>query len=207
MATLALALAFSQPVPATTAVRILTLGDSLTAGYGLIEADSFPAQLQAALTERGIDADVLNGGVSGDTTSAGRARLEWALSDQPDVVIVELGANDGLRGIDPELTRDNLAAILEALRAKDVPVLLTGIYAPPNLGSDYSERFNAIYPDLADRYGVMLYPFFLDGVATEPALNQSDGIHPNRDGVAVIVERILPLVMRLIEQLPPVPPN
>ena len=188
-------------------MRILTLGDSLTAGYGLIEADSFPAQLQAALTERGFNVDVLNGGVSGDTTSAGRARLEWALSDQPDVVIVELGANDGLRGIDPELTRDNLAAILEALRAKDVRVLLTGMYAPPNLGSDYSERFNAIYPDLADRYGVMLYPFFLDGVATEPALNQSDGIHPNRDGVAVIVERILPLVMRLIEQLPSVPPN
>ncbi|MDH3467233.1 MAG: arylesterase [Gammaproteobacteria bacterium] len=207
MATLALALAFSQPVAAATAVRILTLGDSLTAGYGLIEADSFPAQLQAALTERGFNVDVLNGGVSGDTTSAGRARLEWALSDQPDVVIVELGANDGLRGIDPELTRDNLAAILEALRAKDVRVLLTGMYAPPNLGSDYSERFNAIYPDLADRYGVMLYPFFLDGVATEPALNQSDGIHPNRDGVAVIVERILPLVMRLIEQLPSVPPN
>lgn len=199
MATLALALAFSQSVAAATAVRILTLGDSLTAGYGLIEADSFPAQLQAALTERGIDVDVLNSGVSGDTTSAGRARLAWALSDQPDVVIVELGANDGLRGIDPELTRDNLAAILETLRANDVPVLLTGMYAPPNLGTEYSERFNAIYPELAERYGVLLYPFFLDGVATEPALNQSDGIHPNRDGVAVIVERILPLVMRLIE--------
>ena len=188
-------------------MRILTLGDSLTAGYGLAEADSFPAQLQAALKERGHDVDVLNGGVSGDTTTGGRARLEWALVDQPDAVIVELGANDGLRGIDPGLTRDNLSAILETLSAKGLPVLLAGMYAPPNFGSEYSERFNAIYPDLAEQYGVMLYPFFLDGVATQAALNQSDGIHPNREGVAMIVERILPYVMRLIEQLPVVAPR
>lgn len=180
-------------------IRLLALGDSLTAGYGLAEDKAFPAQLERALADLGYDVEVLNAGVSGDTTAGGLARLDWALADDPDLVMVELGANDGLRGIDPASTRENLSAILEVLTAQDYPTLLAGMYAPPNLGREYGDAFNAIYPDLAQAYGVPLYPFFLEGVATDPALNQDDGIHPNADGVRVIVERIAPDIVELIE--------
>ncbi len=181
-------------------VRILALGDSLTAGYGLREADGFPAQLETALRTRGFDVDIINAGASGDTTSGGLARLDWTLAESPDAVILELGANDGLRGIDPALTRANLGTMLEKLKAKQLPVLLTGMYAPPNFGADYVDRFNRIYPELAAEYAVTLYPFFLEGVAADPELNQADGIHPTREGVAVIVRNILPHVTELIAQ-------
>ncbi len=181
-------------------LRILALGDSLTAGYGLAAADSFPAQLERALNDRGTSVQVLNAGVSGDTTAGGLARLEWALVDNPELVILALGANDSLRAVAPEITRANLAAILEKLQARQLPVLLAGMYAPPNLGQTYQAAFDNIYPQLAAQYGALLYPFFLDGVATNPALNQADGIHPNSDGVAVLVQRIVPYVLRLIEQ-------
>jgi acyl-CoA thioesterase-1 len=182
-------------------MRIMAFGDSLTAGFGLAPADSFPSQLQRALEARGLPARVLNAGVSGDTTSGGLARLDWSLSDRPDMVIVALGANDALRGIDPAITRANLAAILEKLRSKKLPVLLAGAYAPPNLGREYEASFNGIFPDLAKEYDVPLYPFFLEGVVTVPSLNQGDGVHPNAEGVAVIVERITPYVVRLIESV------
>ena len=174
---------------------VLALGDSLTAGYGLAPGKAFPAQLQVALAGNGIDAKVINGGVSGDTSAGGLARLDWLLGDKPDLVIVELGANDGLRGLDPDGTRDNLDRIIMRVRETGAHVLLTGMVAPPNLGSDYGERFNAIYPALAQKHGTAFYPFFLDGVAMDPALNQQDGIHPTAEGVAMIVEKILPVVI------------
>lgn len=183
------------------AVRILALGDSLTAGFGLRPEEGFTAQLQAALQARDLKAVVLNAGVSGDTTAGGLARLEWALGDQPDMVILALGANDSLRGLNPDVTKANLEQILQRLQAKRLPVLLAGIYAPPNLGKAYTAQFNAIYPQLAERYRVLFYPFFLDGVAAKPELNQADGIHPNAEGVAIIVERITPYVLRLIGSL------
>lgn len=182
-------------------LRILAFGDSLTAGYGLPSEDGFVAQLQRALDEVGAEATVLDGGVSGDTTAGGLARLDWALGDDPDLVILELGANDGLRGIDPAETRANLDAMLTRLKEAGTVVLLAGMLAPPNLGPEYGAEFNRIYPELAEAHGVALYPFFLDGVAAEPALNQSDGIHPSAEGVAVIVQRILPYVMKAIEQV------
>lgn len=177
---------------------IVAFGNSLTAGYGLSNGDSFPVRLETALRGVGIRARVVNAGVSGDTTAGGRARLAWALGDEPDIVIVELGANDALRGIDPEETYRNLDAILGELRKKGVRVLLAGMMAPPNLGDRYAQAFNAIYPALAEKHGVPLYPFFLDGVAADPSLNQHDGIHPNAQGVSVIVSRILPYVERMI---------
>jgi acyl-CoA thioesterase-1 len=182
-------------------VRILAFGDSLTAGYGLAAEDGFTVQLQQALQAQGHDVEVINAGVSGDTTTGGIARLDWALGDNPDAVILELGANDGLRGIDPALTRANLDKMLEVLSEKQVPVLFTGMLAPPNFGQDYGAEFNAIYPDLAGQYDVIFYPFFLDGVATVAALNQADGIHPNPEGVAVIVENIMPSVLRLLDEI------
>ncbi|UEM04034.1 arylesterase [Skermanella rosea] len=183
-------------------VRILALGDSLTAGYGLPEQDGFTARLQRALRDKGYQADVINAGVSGDTTAGGRARLEWALADQPQAVVVALGANDGLRGIDPASTRENLDAILATLKEREVPTLLAGMYAPPNLGRDYGERFNAIYPELAAKYDVPLYPFFLEGVALDRKLNQEDGMHPNAQGVAIMVDGILPHLTGLLDDLP-----
>jgi len=187
---------------AAEALRVLALGDSLTAGYGLAQEDAFTTRLEGALKARGIDARVINAGVSGNTSAGGRARLDWALSsagpDGPDAVIVELGANDGLRGLPPEETRTNLDAILARLGERKIPALLTGMLAPPNLGSEYGGEFKAIYPDLAEKHGVVLYPFFLDGVAAEPDLNQDDGIHPNARGVEVIVARILPAVMKVL---------
>ncbi len=188
-----------RPAQATQPLRIMALGDSLTAGYGLSAKDSFPAQLERALNQAGIAAKVLNAGVSGDTTAGGLARLDWALADNPQLVIVALGANDSLRAVAPKVTRENLAAILQKLRARGLSVLLAGMYAPPNLGQDYQASFDSIYPELASQYDVLLYPFFLEGVAAESDLNQADGIHPNANGVAVIVRNILPYVVRLIE--------
>ena len=179
-------------------VKILALGDSLTAGYGLPPGQGFVPQLQRALKDSGIDAEVQDGGVSGDTTAGGLARLDWALAENPQVVIVELGANDALRGLDPGQARSNLSAILAKLTAQHRGVILAGMLAPPNLGSDYGAAFNAIYPDLARQYGIVLYPFFLDGVAADPALNQPDGLHPTAEGVAIIVKRLLPSLRQVI---------
>lgn len=181
-------------------LRILGLGDSLMAGYGLPPGDGFPDQLQEALRATGIDSVVTNAGVSGDTSAGGRARLDWALASNPHVVILELGANDGLRGLEPAETKRNLDAILTTLGEKDIPVLLAGMLAPPNLGQEYGVEFEAVFRELAEKHGVLFYPFFLDGVVGDPALNQRDGIHPTREGVAIIVERIMPKVKELIAQ-------
>lgn len=189
---------FSPAAGAAPPLRLLVLGDSLTAGYGLKAEDGFTAQLQAALKDAGRDVVVLNAGVSGDTTAGGRARIGWALGDKPDAVIVELGANDGLRGLDPKATFDNLDAIIADIRTAGLPVLLTGMLAPPNLGRDYADDFNAVFPRLAEKHGVLFYPFFLAGVATKPELNQDDGIHPNPKGVRAVVDRILPYVLDLL---------
>ena len=192
-------LGWSAPAAAADmAPRLLVLGDSLTAGYGLKAEESFPAKLQAALRKRGIEIDVVDSGVSGDTTAGGRARLGWAMAEPPRWVIVELGANDGLRGIPPKETEANLDAILIELRRRRISVLLAGMLAPPNLGREYGQAFNAVFPRLAKVHNAALYPFFLDGVAGQRALNQDDGIHPNAKGVDVIVERILPHVLKLI---------
>ncbi|WP_052121396.1 arylesterase [Inquilinus limosus] len=179
-------------------IRILALGDSLTAGFGLDPADGFVPQLQAALRAQGFDVTVLNGGVSGDTSAGGLDRLDWALADKPDLVLVELGANDMLRGVDPASTRANLDKILTRLGQEKLPTLLAGMRAAPNLGPAYAKAFDPIFPDLAKAHGVTLYPFFLDGVATVAALNQADGMHPNPTGVKLIVERITPAVVELI---------
>ena len=193
--------AWSMSVSAEAApLRLVALGDSLTAGYGLPPEQGFTIVLEKALKARGYDVQVVNAGVSGDTTAGGRARLEWTLGDRPDAMIVELGANDMLRGIDPAVARGNLDAILKAVTARKIPVLLTGMLASGTYGKAYVERFNSIYPDLAQTYGVPLYPFFLDGVATDARMNQGDGIHPNAAGVHKIVEGILPYVTRLLDQ-------
>ena len=186
------------PAKAVDSIRLMVLGDSLTAGYGLPERDAFPSKLQAALRLSGINAKVINAGVSGDTTAGALARISWALSDKPTHVLVELGANDALRGIDPRTTRRNLGAIVEKLQAAGVKVMLAGMYAPPNWGKEYAVDFRRLYPDIAKKYGIGIYPFFLDGVAAERTLNQPDGIHPNEKGVTIIVKRILPSVRRLL---------
>ena len=183
---------------AAAPARIVALGDSLTAGYVLPENESFTVRLEKKLREMGHEVTVHNAGVSGDTTAGGLARLDWALGGEVDLVLVELGANDGLRGIDPAETRRNLDAILTELETRNLPVLLTGMLAPPNLGTEYGNEFNALYPELAEKYGVPLYPFFLDGVAVDPALSQADGMHPNAAGVDVIVERLAPHVVRAL---------
>ncbi len=186
--------------PAAAApLKLLAFGDSLVHGYGLPDGETFPEQLEAALRARGQEVEVINGGNSGDTTAAGLARLDWALADEPDAVLVEFGANDGLRGLDPAETGANLDAILTRLKGEGLPVLLAGMLAPRNLGADYAAEFDALYPRLAEQHGVAFYPFFLEGVAMESALNQADGIHPNAEGVRVIVESILPHVVRLLE--------
>lgn len=179
-------------------VRIVALGDSLTAGYQLTAQDAFPARLQAALRARGHAVEVENAGVSGDTSTGGLERLDWAVGEDVDAVILELGANDALRGIDPAITRRNLETIITRLKARGIAVLLTGMLAPPNMGPDYAAAFNPIFPDLARRHGLIFDPFFLEGVAAVPSLNLGDGMHPNPRGVAVIVERILPKVEELI---------
>jgi acyl-CoA thioesterase-1 len=203
----ATAAAFSLALAAGTAVsavagdqpvKIVALGDSLTAGYGLPDSDGFVPRLQAALTANGVAAAIQNAGVSGDTTSDGLARLDWSVPDGTDAVIVELGANDMLRGLKPDVTRDALDAILRRLTGRHIAVLLCGMRAAPNLGAEYGGTFERIYPDLAAKYGVALYPFFLDGVAGDLKLLQHDGLHPNAAGVNAIVARILPHVQDLI---------
>jgi acyl-CoA thioesterase-1 len=180
-------------------VRVLALGDSLTAGYGLPPEDGFTQQLQRQLDQAGIDAKVLNAGVSGDTTAGGLARLDWALADKPDAALVALGANDALRGLDPALAYANLDRILTRLAERHVSVLLVGMKAPRNLGADYASAFDGMYARLAEKHNVPLYAFMLEGVALDASLNQGDGLHPNAKGVAVIVERMLPAIRRLIE--------
>ena len=182
---------------------ILAFGDSLTAGFGLKRQDSFPSRLEMALRGAGHKVRVINGGVSGDTTAGGLARLDWLMHDNPDLVIVELGANDALRGLDPSGTRRNLDAIIRRIKQRGAKVLLAGMRAPPNMGSDYVEKFNAIFPDLARRNNVPLYGFFLDGVILKPDLLQPDGIHPNAAGVAEIVKRILPTVTQALKEKQP----
>ena len=197
-AALACLTAAQLPARATNTTRIVALGDSLTAGYGLKSADAFPARLQAMLAAHGLPVEVINAGVSGDTTAGGLSRLDWVLAEKPDAVIVELGANDGRRGIHPRTTYANLDAIITRLRTEGIAVLLAGMYAPPNLGKEYGALFNGVFPTLAKRHGIDLYPFFLEGVALRPSLNLADGVHPNANGVAIIVERILPYVKRLV---------
>ncbi|WP_420345782.1 arylesterase [Pelagibius sp.] len=176
----------------------MAFGDSLVHGYGLPAGETFPEQLETALREEGLDVMVINAGNSGDTTAAGLARLDWALADEPTAVILELGANDGLRGLDPAATYDNLDAIMARFTEEGLPVLIAGMLAPPNLGREYGDSFNSVFPRLAEKYDAPLYPFFLDGVALEPELNQPDGIHPNARGVAEIVKRIKPYVVALV---------
>jgi acyl-CoA thioesterase-1 len=183
---------------AATPVKIVALGDSLTAGYGLPDQDGFVPRLQAALAGKGIAAEIENAGVSGDTASDGLARLDWSVPQGTGAVIVELGANDMLRGIKPEVTREALDAILKRLTQRHIAVLLCGMRAAPNLGAEYGQAFERIYPELAAKYGVLLYPFFLDGVAADLKLTQRDGMHPNAAGVDVIVTRILPAVEELV---------
>ena len=178
----------------TRPVKMVVLGDSLSAGLGLSAPAAFPARLQKALQSKGIAVDMVNAGVSGDTSSGGRDRLDWSVPEGTQAVIVELGANDALRGVDPKVTRSALTDILTRLKARGIAVLLCGMYAPPNYGADYSASFNAIYPDLAKSFGVPLYPFFLEGVATDAKLNQADGLHPTGEGVDTIVKNILPTV-------------
>jgi acyl-CoA thioesterase I len=188
--------AFAQTSAAreTKPIKMVVLGDSLSAGLGLSASSAFPAQLQKSLEAKGIAVDMVNAGVSGDTTSGGRDRLDWSVPEGTEAVILELGANDALRGIDPRVTRAALTDILTRLKARKIAVLLCGMVAPPNYGSDYSARFNAIYPELARSFGVPLYPFFLEGVATDARLNQADGLHPTAEGVDMIVKNILPTV-------------
>ncbi|HXQ07257.1 MAG TPA: arylesterase [Bradyrhizobium sp.] len=182
----------------TKPIKMVVLGDSLSAGLGLSAVSAFPARLQKSLKIKGIDVDMINAGVSGDTTSGGRDRLDWSVPPGTDAVILELGANDALRGTDPKVTRAALTDILTQLKARGVAVLLCGMVAPPNYGTDYASRFNAIYPDLAKSFGVPLYPFFLEGVAADARLNQADGMHPTAEGVDVIVKNILPTVQAFV---------
>jgi acyl-CoA thioesterase-1 len=179
-------------------VKMVVLGDSLSAGLGLPATSAFPVRLQKALGDKGIKVDITNAGVSGDTSSGGRDRLDWSVPEGTEAVIVELGANDALRGIAPAVSRAALTDILTRLKARKIAVLLCGMLAPPNYGSEYAARFNAIYPELSKSFGVPLYPFFLEGVAAEARLNQADGIHPTADGVDVIVKNILPMVEALV---------
>jgi acyl-CoA thioesterase I len=183
---------------ATKPVKMVVLGDSLSAGLGLSAAAAFPQRLQKSLSVNGIEVSMINAGVSGDTASGGRDRLDWSVPEGTDAVILELGANDALRGTDPKLTRSALSDILTRLKARGIAVLLCGMVAPPNYGADYSARFNAIYPELATSFGVPLYPFFLEGVATDARLNQADGMHPTAEGVDVIVKNILPAVQAFL---------
>ncbi|HML29435.1 MAG TPA: arylesterase [Hyphomicrobium sp.] len=194
-------LMISATAASSRPITIVAFGDSLTAGYGVKTSESFPAQLQMALQAKGHKVTVTNAGVSGDTTSGGLERLDWALDPKPDAVIMELGANDALRGLDPNVPHQNLDKMLADLKAKRIPVLLTGMKALNNWGDDYAKKFNAIFPELAKKYDVPLYPFFLEGVALDPSFTQPDGLHPTSKGVAEIVKRILPDVEALVARV------
>jgi acyl-CoA thioesterase-1 len=178
--------------------QLVVLGDSLSAGYGLADQNSFPSVLEQELRQKGYAVNVINAGVSGDTSSTGLARLKWSVPDDADGVIVELGANDALRGLDPEVTYRSLENIILQLQEADQDILLAGMLAPPNLGQDYGQRFAGLYQKLADQYDVLFYPFFLKDVVAQPSLNLDDGIHPNAKGVEVIVRNILPLVEQMM---------
>jgi acyl-CoA thioesterase I len=198
LVTAALTIAFAGVQAAGRVPVILDFGDSLTAGYGLPAGQAFPARLEAWLDQRGIGARVVNAGVSGDTTAGGLARLDWALADKPDLVILALGANDALRGIDPSTVRENLDKMIGKIEVSGAKVLLLGMLAPPNWGEEYRHAFDEIFPELARTHHLPLYPFFLEGVAMKPELNQPDGLHPNERGVAVLIDRIAPVVARLL---------
>ena len=191
----------SAPLAQEKALKLVALGDSLTAGYGLPQEAAFPAVLEKALNAKGYKVEIANAGVSGDTSSAGLDRLDWSIPDGTDGVIVELGANDMLRGIDPAVTRQSVETIVERLKARNIPVMLAGMYASRNLGQDYARKFDTIYSDIAKKHDLVLYPFFLDGVTGERSLNQPDGLHPTAKGVEIIVERILPSVESFIARL------
>ena len=192
-------LVMGTSLAAAEPVRIVALGDSLTAGYKLPKMDAFPVQLEKALRAKGHDVVVANAGVSGDTSAAGLARLDWAVPEGTHAVILELGANDALRGVDPVKTYESLTQIVGSLKARGIPVLIAGMKAPPNMGEEYTQTFDRIYPYLAEHHKMILYPFFLDGVAGVAELNQKDGIHPTAKGIALIVERITPFVEGLIK--------
>lgn len=183
------------------AINLVGFGDSLMAGYQLAPSESYTAQLEAALKAKGHNVIIANAGVSGDTTSGGLSRIDWSVPDGTDGVILELGANDALRGIAPEQSEKNLDAMLLRLKERGIPVMLAGILAPPNMGGDYAEKFNPIYKRLADKYSVPLYPFFLDGVTTVPGMQLEDGMHPNAKGVAVMAERSLPMVEAFLGEI------
>ena len=197
IAVLLIALMTVLAAPAARAqgpVKLVVLGDSLSAGLGLPAQDAFPAKLKKALQDKGVAVEMTNAGVSGDTSSGGRDRLDWSVPDGTQGVIVELGANDALRGLDPDVTRAALTDIVAKLKARGIAVMLCGMLAPPNYGADYAARFNPIYPELAKKFDVPLYPFFLDGVAADAKLNQADGIHPTAAGVDIIVGKMMPTV-------------
>jgi acyl-CoA thioesterase I len=193
------------PLPAAHAqsnpIRLVALGDSLSAGYNLPQEAAFPVALERALKAKGYKVEVVNAGVSGDTSSGGLDRLDWSVPDGTDGVILELGANDMLRGLDPAGTRKNIEAIVERLKSRDIPVMLAGMYASRNLGPEYVQKFDGIYPDIAKKHDLVLYPFFLDGVAGDRSLNLPDGMHPTAKGVEIIVERILPSVESFLARL------
>ncbi len=201
LALFAFLLIFARAAEAEEKV-ILAMGDSLMAGYNLPPNASFPAQLETWLREQGADVRVLNSGVSGDTTASGRSRLDWSLASvpggKPDLFILEFGGNDMLRGIDPRVTRANMDAILEKLNGLNIRVLVMGMQAPPNMGAEYRREFNAIFPELAEKYDAELYPFYLEGVAAIPSLNLEDGLHPNEQGIEIMVENSGPMILDLI---------
>lgn len=188
------------PARAQGTLKLAVFGDSLVAGFGLPETQAFPARLEAALKQRGHNVRVINAGVSGDTTAGGKARLDWTLADKPQIVIVELGANDALRGLDPAQTQANLDDIVGRIKASGAKVLLAGMRAPTNWGRQYQQQFDALFPDLARKHGVALYPFFLEGVAMDPKLNQADGIHPSAAGVEIIVQNMIQQIEALVKQ-------
>lgn len=204
LAFLAAILTISSPGGASAArtLNIVALGDSLFAGYGLPEGQSFPARLQAELAAKGREVTIANAGVSGDTSAGGLARLDWSVPEGTDAVLVELGANDALRGLPPEQTEANLDAIVSRLAERGIAVLIAGMRAPPNMGQPYAEAFDPIFARIAEKHGAALYPFYLDGVAAVPALNQPDGMHPNAKGVDEIVARFLPVMQAFLDTLP-----
>ncbi|PVE24510.1 arylesterase [Microvirga sp. KLBC 81] len=200
-AALAAMIAPSTAPAQSKTLRLVALGDSLTAGYGLPQEAAFPVALEKALKAKGYKVEIANAGVSGDTSSGGLDRLDWSVPDGTDGVIVELGANDMLRGLDPAVTRNSIEAIVERLKERNIPVMLAGMYASRNLGQDYIQKFDTIYSDIAKKHDLVLYPFFLDGIAGERSLNLPDGLHPTVKGVEIIVDRILPTVESFLARL------